>query len=162
MNDFMMLFIGTNGYEDGESRTIMASIRVTCSNCGQFINMHVGQHVVHNRLVWNGGYHCTHCNNEVEIDGFGHPPDEVRRAILGEEGMWELAMYEPHERVTKAVKVLRQALDLSLQESAGLRDRIPGVVTTGTYVEMEFLKLLLYEEGIEATIKQSDILPHDC
>jgi hypothetical protein len=124
--------------------------------------MHARQYIAHNRLVWNGGYHCTHCNNEAEIDGFGHPPDEVRRVILAEEGAWELAIYEPNGRVMQAVKVLRQALALSLKESARLRDRIPGVVITGTYGEMEFLKLLLYEEGIEATIKQSDILPHDC
>lgn len=52
----------------------------------------------------------------MEADDIGFPPDEIRQIILSEEGEWYLVIEESESKRAAAVKILRQALDLSLAE----------------------------------------------
>jgi hypothetical protein len=87
-----------------------------------------------------------------ETGGRWARPDEVRIAVLQQEGEWALVLAEPGTRATIALKLLRQALNLSLGEVGELRKRLPGTVVTGTRAEMERLLGILSAEGFHVSV----------
>src|ERR671930_707789 len=111
-----------------------------CPIRGRDSEVSVGDAFLHGRLVWHALYLCPHCEAPVEEDGFGPAPDEFRRAILAQAGEWRLVVPEPGARAVRVVKVLRQALGLSLADAGALRKCLPGSVATGTRAEMERLQ----------------------
>jgi hypothetical protein len=84
----------------------------------------------------------------------GLPSEEVRRAILEEEGQWGLRVAEPDgQGQFVALKVLREAQRLTVAQTADLRRQLPGVVARGTRTEMEGLRALLAAEGLACSIE---------
>jgi hypothetical protein len=130
----------------------VAVIRERCRTCTAETDVVVGQAIYDGELVWHRGYRCTYCGVQIEEDGRGSAPDDVRRAILQQEGEWALTLEEPGRRATTALKLLRQALSLSLGEVEELRKLIPGTVVSGTKTEMERLSAILSTDGLQAAV----------
>src|SRR5260370_14190871 len=106
----------------------MAILRARCRSCGSEIDVTVGQAVYDSELVWHRGYSCPYCGSRTEEDGRGAAPDEVRYAVLQQEGEWALEVAEIGTGATLALKLLRRALNLSLGGIGELGKRIPGTI----------------------------------
>lgn len=132
----------------------MTSIHTPCEQCERDAVVYVGQSINDGGLVWYASYCCPHCGFQLEEDGFDSPPDEIRRAILADEGEWTLIVHETGSRAILALKVLRKALNLSLDDIAKLRKLIPGSASNGTRVEMERLLILLSSEQLQASVSK--------
>lgn len=132
----------------------MTSIHTACEHCGRDAVVNASQSIFNERLVWHTSYSCPHCGFQLEEDGFDSPPDEIRRAILADEGEWTLIVHETSSRVILALKVLRKALNLSLDDVAKLRNLIPGSVSNGTRAEMERRRILLSSEQLQASVSK--------
>ena len=104
----------------------MPQIASYCSSCHQQIKMEVGQAVIALHL------RCSYCQTAVEMDDSGFPPDEVRNIILSGEGKWEQVIKRSHLNKVAAIKILRQALDLSLAEAGRLLKNFPNSLISGT------------------------------
>jgi hypothetical protein len=130
----------------------MAIVRERCRSCGLEIDVTVGQAVHDRELVWHKGYSCPLCGSRTEEDGRGPAPDDLRCAVLHQEGRWALELTVAGTRATIALKLLRQALNLSLGEIGESRKRLPGVVVTGTRAEMDRLLAILSAEGLQASV----------
>src|SRR5437868_6619833 len=102
---------GDLAYERG---FVMAFLRERCPTCGVETDVAVGQAIDGGDLVWHKGYTCPSCGDAREEDGRGQAPGDIRRAILQQDGEWTLVIEEAGTRATTALKLLRQALDLSL------------------------------------------------
>ena len=132
----------------------MAIVRERCRSCSSEIDVSVGQAVYDGGLVWHKGYSCPYCGSKMEEDEQGPTPNDVRCAILQQDGEWALVMEEAGSRTTTALKLLRQALNLTLGEIGALRKRLPGAVLTGTRAEMERLLVILSSEGFDASVSR--------
>ena len=130
----------------------MAVLREQCRSCRSEVDVTVGQAVCDHELVWHKGYTCPNCGGSTEEDGRGPTPDEVRCAIIQQEGEWALELAETGILVTMALKMLRQALNLSLSEVGELRTRLPGVVVTGTRTEVDRLLAILSSKGLKTSV----------
>lgn len=86
------------------------------------------------------------------MDDTGFPPDEVRSFILRAEGEWHLLIEESQLNKVAAMKILRQALGISLTETQRLLKCFPDSSIKGTQTEMEWLKQLLATKEIQATV----------
>ena len=130
----------------------MATYRTACMDCQQTIDVYVGQSVYDRKLVWHQSYRCPNCGMAIEEDDIGSPPDELRQLILEQEGSWCLQIAEIGDSAIIAAKILRKLMNLSLPDIANVKKKIPGEVTIGTQVEMEWLVKNLRAEGIQAFI----------
>jgi hypothetical protein len=130
-------------------------IKTKCSKCSNLIDMAVGQSIVTKyELGWWGAYKCPYCNNQVEMDGWGIPNDEIRNAIIELSGKWGLYVNEDNKRKTLAIRHLRHILNINLSEAASLLKSMPGTILSGTEVEMKRLQLLLENEGLKAKVEK--------
>jgi hypothetical protein len=132
----------------------MAILKEICRSCGAELEAAVGQAVVRHRLYWHRSFSCQHCGAQIEEDGYGIPPHDVRFAILRDEGEWTLVLDDLAERTTLALKLIRQALGLSLVETAAVRKHIPGAVLDGTQAEMQWLAMILSNAGIRSFVQK--------
>lgn len=115
------------------------------------IDMAVGQSIdAKTELIWWGSYICPYCGSQVEIDGKGLPEDEIREAILRAEGKWALSISAQDKDLSKALSVLKNALNLDMPRIAKLKKLIPGEVYVGTKTEVKRLKLLLERQEISS------------
>jgi DNA-directed RNA polymerase subunit RPC12/RpoP len=132
----------------------MINIQYQCPNCEKIIKANIGQAIIDSRLKWYLSYVCNHCSSAVEMDDFGMPPNEIRQQIIEEEGKWKLIV-NPTESKNKAkiVKIIRQALSLSIREASSLLNNFPNIIS-GTKVEMQWLGQLLSNENIKFSIEE--------
>ncbi|QDT46398.1 hypothetical protein Pan258_04170 [Symmachiella dynata] len=132
----------------------MATIPDVCPNCGTAIIVNVGQRVFQNQLVWSQGFHCSNCGEASEADGHGNPPAVIEEALLAQEGRWDLWIETTNGETVRALRVLRECLDLELADIATWKRRIPGAVTSGTRAQMKWLVHVLQRAGINGVVKQ--------
>lgn len=137
----------------------MASIQDECPNCGAAIRVFVGQAIVSGGLVWSQGHRCDACGDSIEADGHGQPPAAIVAALLAEEGEWELWVRPVDSEIVRVLRVLREALCLSLPDAARLKGNIPGPVTSGTKKQIDCLAKLLQQEGIDAKAQPRTKVP---
>ncbi|HLY26740.1 MAG TPA: hypothetical protein VKQ72_10400, partial [Aggregatilineales bacterium] len=69
-----------------------------------------------------------------------------------EQGEWALRVDEKRGRTATVLKILREELSLSVQETAKLKNLIPGIILSGTGTEMERVRLILMRQGITSVI----------
>jgi hypothetical protein len=117
----------------------------TCETCGNQITVAVGQSWQYGGLRWSASCSCPFCANKYEMDGRGLPPQDIRDAIISEEGEWELCVSAAAPKACIA-KLLRKEQSLSLGQAAALIHTMPGVVACGTLAEMELLAHLVHTE----------------
>ena len=89
----------------------------------------------------------------MNMDGRGIPPDYIRNEIIKSQGLWHLYVYDENtkQRVI-AAKEIRSALNIPFSEVSNILKLIPGRVKSGTRTEMEWLKNLLLNKGINVEI----------
>lgn len=126
----------------------MAQISGQCQDCGSEVIIYTNQNIWDRQLVWWAEYACQHCGFEIHLDDGGYPPEEIRQAILAEQGKWRLAIAETGRGRILATKILRQVMDLSLAEAMKLKNMMPGTIAFGTKVEIERLRIILASEGL--------------
>lgn len=132
----------------------MVLINGNCWNCSKEIGIYVGQSVYDKELWWHEEYSCPYCGSEISADDRGIPPEEIRQAILGAEGRWNLNVQEAGSRAIAAAKLLRKVLGLSLNEAMVLKNKMPGSLFSGTKAEMDRLRQILVADGFNAWIAQ--------
>ncbi|AFY56835.1 hypothetical protein Riv7116_4414 [Rivularia sp. PCC 7116] len=123
-----------------------------CDECKKKINISVQQTVMNQRLRWSISYICPFCSSMIESDDIGFPPDDIRQLILAEEGEYQLFIKQPELNKVKAVKVLRDALEISITEASNILKLFPKPIVNGTKIEIFYLQKLLECEGIEAEV----------
>ena len=82
----------------------------------------------------------------------------MRQSILSAEGEWHLLIEEAQFKKVAAMKILRQALSLSLTETQRLLKCFPNCLIKGTKTEMDWLKQLLATKEIQATVVRSSMI----
>lgn len=90
------------------------------------------------------------------MDGQGIPNEEIREALIKVNGKWGLYVNEDSKGKIVAVRLLRYILNLNISEASNLLKLIPGIILTGTEVEMKRLQILLENEGLEVKIEKLD------
>lgn len=103
---------------------------------------------------------CSHCGVVIEADDFGLPPNEIRAEIIELTGRWGLQIMVESSKRLEACKILHAVLNTTMIEVTQMKDRMPGVVYTGTQKEMEWLRCRLMQFGITSKVAQQsdDIL----
>ena len=130
----------------------METFYTTCDNCGGYIAITASQSVYYDRLAWHVSCQCANCDSAIELDDYGIPPDAIRNHILDVEGKWELVVNVTGDSIILALIILSKALGLSAGEAGRMKSLMPGPVLTGTKTEMEWLRLLLADELLEAAV----------
>ena len=98
---------------------------------------------------------CPYRGDGYEADGRESSPEEIRDAIISEQGEWELVVSEPTAPKTCIAKSLRKKLKLSLAEAAALVHKMPGPLATGTSAEIHWLAHVLEVEcGYRAAVRK--------
>lgn len=133
----------------------MVLIDGLCGNCDKDVQMLVGQSVFDKKVVWHLCYDCHHCGEAINLDDNDAMPNEMREELLAKEGTWNLIVWEKEQRATVVIKILREAMSLSLAEAMKLKKKMPGSVFIGTKSETDRLKQLLAAEGLKASISRS-------
>jgi len=128
----------------------MAKISKICS-CETTSLAEIGQSFISGKLRWYLSFKCPCCGKATQVDGMDDIPIEIRNAILQQEGKWGLII-EDVNKTPSLLAILRKELNLSLNEIAQLRKLIPGIVLTGTKIEMERLKEILSFNDISTSI----------
>ena len=129
-------------------------INGNCWDCNRKIKISVGQSVYDKELYWHAEYSCPYCDSATSADYGGIPPEEIRQAILGAEGRWNLNVQEAGSRAIAVAKVLRKVLGLSLNEAMELKNKMPGLLFSGTKAEMDRLRQILISDRFNAWIDQ--------
>ena len=133
-------------------RGLVAAIADKCQKCGREISIIVGQSWRHG-LRWSMSCRCPFCGAAYEADGRGIPPQDIRAAILSEQGQFELHVTDIAAPTICIAKLLRKELSLSIPQSSVLLRKMPGAVASGTRGEMEWLAHLVGEEcGYSAAV----------
>ncbi len=88
----------------------------------------------------------------IESDDRGFPPDSIRQHLIASEGRWGLHVDTNGPDRLKICKILHCDLDTTLEEVKRMKDRMPGVVYTGTRVEAEWMRHRLDDFGFSASV----------
>lgn len=131
--------------------TMSQEVRVPVEECAHGGIARIGQTVVSGRLRWYRSTSCSDCGN-VEEDGVGFPPDEVRAPLLKDGGHWEVVAQESGGAA--AIKVVKEILGLSKAEAAARLRRFP-IVFQGTLTEAEWVKEQLSAALIPASVVEA-------
>jgi hypothetical protein len=105
--------------------------------------------------MWSATLKCLTHSHEIEIDGFGLPPPDLRASILKDEGVYELVFNEDSNRVGTLRKI-QIILSLSIKNMEQIRSRLPGAMFFGTRHEMEWLAASLTSQGVPAAVQTRD------
>lgn len=108
--------------------------------------MAVGESWQYGGLRWSVSCSCPFCGNAYEMDGRGLTPQDIRDAMISEEGEWELHVSDSAAPKTRIAMVLRQEQVLSLAQTAALIRTMSGVSACGTQAEMQCLAHLIHAE----------------
>jgi len=88
----------------------------------------------------------------VEEDGEGDMPAQYRSLLLDRQGSWGIYIGEMTDQFANILKVLRKALNRSIDELMQIKSRIPGILLTGTRYEMIRLQNMLAQEGLASSV----------
>ena len=120
----------------------MATVPHTCGSCGRESVAGVGQHAGAS-LRWWLAFRCSAWGSMLEAGGDEDASEDVRQAIIAEQGLWALFVEAEGSGKVRAVAALRQVLGMSMAEAGALKGSLPGRVATGTKAEMEHRRGLL-------------------
>lgn len=132
----------------------MKSLNYRCEKCGNAVSIHAGQQLVNDRIYWSISYNCGICDTNIEEDGADITPQDIRKIILNLEGEWNLTIEDNVSNAAEILKVLKQALNLSMADTLKVKKNIPGNVMNGTKVEMLRLQILLQKCGISSEVTE--------
>ena len=134
----------------------MPEVQIICGDCKANVNANVGQSFPDGRLRWYQSMKCEACCAATELDDIGIPPELIRSAILAESGHWKLIAENSSDKAA-AIRVVREALELSLAQSKELISKFPQLYS-GTEVECKWLQSLNQQKGIAASVEQVSLV----
>jgi hypothetical protein len=119
----------------------------SCPNCGGVVEIRFSVAARGHELRVARSLRCPTCGNAEEEDGVALS-DEARDAFRKKEGIWSLRMASVGPRRAEVLRVLRDALRLTLIEANRLMG--PGaLLVEGIVVEVERVEILLTSVGAE-------------
>ncbi len=116
--------------------------------------MQVGQRASSRGVVWYASYTCPHCGARIEEDDGEPTPDDVRQAILADEGTFELYAVSTADPM-RFLKVMRDERKLTLEEISELRKQLP-LLASGTQVEMTWLESRFAAAELSVVVQGND------
>ena len=126
----------------------MAVVIEACPRCGADARVSVHEHMRRGiGRAWSRSVRCEACGLTQEADSGGALPDAYRAHVLAEEGAWELVVPGSDDR-RKVASVARDAFDLGVQAAVRFARVVPGVVLSGTPVEVAWFGYLLAQQGV--------------
>lgn len=125
-----------------------------CTDCGEDASIAFGQAIAGAKLAWFQSTRCSNCGMTIEADDYGLPPNDIRAEIMETKGRWGLQIAVEGPKRLVACKILHCDLNTTMEEVAPMKNRMPGVVYTGTKTEMEWLHGRLAQFGIASTVLQ--------
>lgn len=137
-----------------------------CPTCSSKWSVSFGESSIQgNYLVWYTSSYCANCGHAEEADGRGKLPDDLRQIELEMNGTWQLRIISLGEKTSSGMKALNDAIGLTYQDVARIRDAIPVDVVSGTKTEMLFYKEQLvksYNKMIAEVNKVSKVMHISC
>ena len=127
-----------------------------CPNCGGSCLVTFGQHYTVATLVWSQSIHCPSCGCAIESDDSGFPPDAIRQNLMSLNGRWGLHVTTDGPERLSACKILHCDLNTTLDEVKKMKDRMPGLVYTGTQAETDWMCARLRKFGFSCRIEKVD------
>jgi hypothetical protein len=124
-----------------------------CDSCRLSAQLAFGERLAPNGLQFWVTTRCLHCGAQVESDGFGSLPANLRELELQRRGTWTVLAKPPAAPVQWSV--LRRELELDLPELAKLKAALPGSVFLGTFAEASRLCTALTNADILADLEQA-------
>ena len=137
----------------------MPIIEGTCPDCGEPIEIRFGQSARHwgNDLGWWESYRCENCDSTIEVDGGGEMPEEFRRQLIEEEGLWQVSLPNDLRMNALVLKGLRAVMRLSLEDVTKMKQNPPSTIAEGTKAEMEYLRNKMSNEGVRTLLSRSNV-----
>ena len=105
-------------------------------------DVNIGQTIINGNLRW----HRSSIGEAgvFEEDGIGMPPEWFRDHLIEKEGRWELIANDSTDKII-VVRVMRSEMALDMAHAAKLLKSLPGVIYTGTKVEVDWLRAKLHK-----------------
>ncbi len=128
----------------------MAEINDVCPDCKEEIVWNIGQL---SELKWYESTSCPLCGYAVEADAGGFMPEDYRKLIIEEEGLWQVSVDSAGNKSIALAKMLRQILGLDLKEAMGISKKIPTAIFTGTQSEMLWICDFVISAGLCASVQ---------
>jgi hypothetical protein len=127
-----------------------------CPDCGGSCLVTFGQNYAGSTLVWSQSISCQNCGFAIESDDSGFPPEPIRQYLISLNGRWGLHVTTDGPERLSACKILHCDLNTTLDEVKKMKDRIPGIVYTGTQAETDWMCNRLREFGFSSSIEKVD------
>lgn len=128
-------------------------LRLPCPKCGGDGSASVQERLVGSVLEWEVEFACSHCGNATASRSSGLLPEPYRRELLAVRGSHTIRAAPPINRA-KALKALRSALGVTIEEAARRWQEAVDGRAKGTLVEMSFLRKALEAEGIGTEVER--------
>jgi hypothetical protein len=128
----------------------------SCPDCGANSNTNFSQEFFKHLLVWSASTSCTQCDFTEEATGEGFPPLPIRNWFIRTHGRWALSVHATDAERLKACKILHCDLSSTLDEVKKMKDRIPGIVYSGTHAEMAWLVSRIRQFGFDGSAIRVD------
>ncbi|MGW6404385.1 hypothetical protein [Streptomyces sp. NPDC055134] len=141
---------------------ITQGVKVTarCDDCGGALICDIGQYIDRGQLWWGTEGACKSCPSRwCEQDTGGATPEEIRQALLAEHGSARLRLADNESSLIAVLRVLREALHLSLGQARAMADELKESGLVGTVVEMELIAGGLQLRSVTTTIETCEVLP---
>ena len=124
---------------------------LNCPNCQHTqIEITINQFVAYNGLVWSVSHYCEICGHGIEEDGTGFIEEPWRSVIITENGTWYLRI-KTQDLTAKVIKVLRENVDISVQQISQMRLDSMSILFQGTNFEVDFLGKKIEELGVKVS-----------
>ena len=127
-----------------------------CPDCGGASSTTYGQQFLDRGLVWSESTSCSNCGYALEADADGFPPLQIRNWLIENHGRWALSVNTTGAERLKPCKILHCDLNTTLDEVKTMKDRMPGIVYTGTQREMDWLCTRVCQFDFDGSITQVD------
>lgn len=135
-----------------ESARAFAFVR-RCTHCGGISQVTFGEQIKGSSLEYWIAIYCTGCGSQVESNGTGSLPDDLREVELKRNGAWIVS--SPRPQGPKQWAALRSELDLDLAGLAALKSTLPGRIFRGTFAEARRLRTALLAKTVNAVVEEA-------
>lgn len=135
----------------------MVKLETVCPWCNGRMISRVTQSIkpTDGRLMFYTYDKCKKCNYRAEFDDYGRPPEMVRQKMLARDGLYALVIDEVDKGTRLEItRVFRSLFEMSTVEALKFSQTFPGVLYNGTEVEVEWLRRIMEERGVETEIRR--------
>lgn len=126
----------------------------SCRACGAQAEVDFGEHAGESELKYWIAVRCPSCGSQLESDGQGPLPDELRQLEFERNGVWNVLIEPPLSPAQWAA--VRTVLDVDLGRIAELERSLPLPIFQGTIAESTRVRNTLTRAGVNATLTQAN------